>query len=238
MITFLGFLPMHGNGVVTCESSKTTLNVGILDNNLPYSAVIGDIAAGFDPLLITLIAKRLGYTIVNFFVCEDKNMAEARLFLGIIDVYANSRNSVGIFDPISSVNSIVTDSSQIYSSASANGYEVYAGCCNLALKIEQALNEIIGTGEYAQLLQAVRLANHTNGFILGMPASSGVSGVLLEPAPFFSSEFGTIGASGCAATGPSYQAPLLASLSPISAYLNANFTPTITGSSGTIGVSA
>jgi|GEM_PF-2294373 len=232
------FFTMQGNGVVICENSKTTLNVGILDDNLPYSAIIGDTAAGFDPLLITLIAKRLGYGIVNFIVCASPSDALSNVLLGIIDVYANSGNAVTLFDPSASINGIVTDISKIYSTLSPNGYVVYIACCDLALKIEQAINEIVANGQYAQLLQAVRLADHTEGFILGMPTSSSVSGILLEPGPFFSSEFGSIGASGCAPSGPSYQEPVLASLSPISAYLLANFTPTITGPSGTIAVSA
>jgi ABC-type amino acid transport substrate-binding protein len=220
---------------VTCAAAPIiTLNVGILNGNLPYSnvAVVGGIstAEGFDPLLVSQIAKRLGYTTVNFIVYANTALAEIALDNGSIDVYANSGNSINptLLTAIN-FNGVVTDISKIFSSPNANGYEFATTCCNLALKFEQAINELVANGVYAQLLQAVRLAGHASGTLLGMPASSGVTGVLLEPFPFFSSEFGTINPSGCSATGPSYQISVLPTLSPISAYVLANFTPTITG---------
>jgi len=231
------FALMPAHGAISCAAATTTLRVGILDDNLPYSSVVNGIAIGFDPLLVTEIAKYLGYSTVEFIIYPNILDATAAVQGGQIDVFAFSDTALTPSNVMASdVFGIITDISQIYTNDFAGGYLISNQCCTLALGFEQAINTLVANGVYAQLLQAVRLAGHTEGLLLGLPRSSGVAGTLLEPIPFFSSEFGTITASGCSASGPSYQQPVLPTLSPISAYLLNNFTPTITGPSGITGV--
>lgn len=218
-------------GALPCgNSSPTTLNVGLRPGaNLPYlNITAGGIAQGFDPLLITEIAKLLGYTTVRFFTYNSSTGAQTALAAGTIDVFADSTQPIN--SAIGGYNGVITDMSQVFSTPSANGYFFEGACCALALQFDQAITELVQNGTYANILQQVRAAGHTNGKVLGSPSNfTGASGILLEPSPYFSSEFGTI-IENCVGYGPTASINIeLPPLSPLAAYLNSIFIPVITG---------
>lgn len=221
------------NAAVPCgTSSAGVLNVGILPANLPYSAIVGGVAEGFDPLLITQVAKLLGYSTVNFIGFGSSLAALAALTAGTIDIYANSALTLPV--PPTGLIGIVTDLSRLYASGTAAGWLLNSACCSLAERLDAAITQLVATGVYAQILQAIRLAGETNGFTLGVPVATGITGALLEPFPFASNEIGTIPAA-CAPVGPSFLTTLPRT-NCIGAYLQANCTPgtTFTGATGLI----
>ncbi len=216
------------------------LRVGILPTNLPYSAIVGGQAVGFDPLLIRQVAKLLGYNSVAFTGFGSPGLAQAALAAGTIDIYANSNTSLA-FPPSSlAFIGIVTDISRLYLSSGAvpRGWQLNLACCALAESIDAAITRLVDTGVYAQLLQAVRLAGQTAGLSLGMPYVTGTlsaTGTLLEPFPYASNEIGTIPAA-CAPTGANLVVTLPAT-NCISSFLQNGCTPTgsFTGATGLIG---
>ena len=112
---------------------------------------------------MTQVAKLLGYSSVNFIGYGNSSLALAALTSGAIDIYANSNLTLAV-PPTSSIG-IVTDISRLNLSSGpiARGWVVNASCCALAEQIDAAITQLVDTGVYAQLLQAVRLAGQTSG---------------------------------------------------------------------------
>ena len=209
------------NASVPCgTSSAGVLNVGILPGNLPYSDIVGGQAVGFDPLLVVQVAKLLGYNTVNFIGFPNTGAALAALAAGTIDIYANS--SIFLTTPPTNFIGIVTDISELYAADEVNGWLVNPSCCALAALIEVALNQVIENGQYAQILQQIRLTGFTGP--LGQPyTGNNPVPILFQPFPFASSEVGTIPAL-CASGDP----VVLPQTNCLAAYLQANCTPTAT----------
>lgn len=213
------------NSFLPCGNTiPGVLRVGILPQNLPWSDidVFGN-AIGFDPLLAQEVAKILGYQTVQFTGFPDDASALAALSVGTIDIYANSALSLAV--PPTTTIGVVTDISGIAFNI-ANGWRLNLGCCALARQIELAINQIVVNGQYAQILQILRLNNLLNGAIVGVPQANGV---LVEPFPFASSEIGTIPTT-CLSAGPIS----LPQLNCISAFLQNGcvISTTFTGATG------
>jgi hypothetical protein len=223
IIVILGLIcalcPLAQASLPCGTSSAGVLNVGILPGNLPYSNVVDGVAVGFDPLLVTQVAKLLGYSTINFIGYGNTFLAEGALNAGFIDIYANSATILSV--PPTAFIGIVTDISGLASPV-AKGWLLGPTCCALAEQIDAAITQIVTTGAYAQILQSLRLNGQTGGLTLGVPSP----GVLLEPFPFASSEIGTI-PSFCAPPGPNFTVTL-PQTNCIAAYLQANCAPTTT----------
>ncbi len=217
-LSLFGLVSQIIHAAVPCGTSGSgVLNVGFLPGNLPYSDYdsITNSAIGFDPLLITAVAKLLGYDTVNFIGYGSNALGEAALSSGAIDVYANS--ALVLAHPPTTFIGLVTDISDITAGV-VKGWLVNLGCCTLALKIEAAISQLVQNGAYAQILQYLRLNGLTGGDTLGLPLSA--AGVLQEPFPFVSSEVGTI-PSACSAAAP----VSLPTTNCIGAYLQSICTP-------------
>lgn len=223
--------PFVSSAFLPCGTSVPgVLNVGFLPDSLPWSDwdPITNSAIGFDPLLITAAAKLIGYDTVNFTGYGSAPDALAALSAGQIDVFAYSVTALDATAPIGFIG-VVTDISALAVGV-VNGWQLNLGCCELALQLEAAVTHLVENGTYAKILQLVRLNGWTNGQTLGIPTSA--SGVLQEPFEFASSEVGTI-PTDCAQFGPNFAVDLPAT-NCISAYLQANCTPstTFTGATG------
>lgn len=223
--------PLFIKAALPCGSSGAgVLNVGIVPGNLPWGTFDPSsptTAVGFDPFLIEAAAQLLGYDTVNFIGFGDAALAQAALNAGTIDVFADSSITLSTTAPLA-FNGVVTDVSGFYSLARVNGWETALGCCDLALNLELAVTELVQNGTYAKILQELRNNGQTGGAKLGVPYPTGV---LVEPFPFAGSEVGSI-LSNCTPLGPIS----LPQTNCISAYLQANCTPTTTytGATGPI----
>ncbi len=227
-IAFMGLLsPFIVDASIPCGTtdSSTVLNVGILPGNLPWSAFTGaGVPEGFDVLLIKVVAELLGYSTVNFISYANAGAAEAALAAGTIDIYANSGVNFSAIPPSPYIG-VITDVSGLNSGA-VRGWLLAGTCCDLALALEVSINAVTDSGEYAYILQTLRLDGLTGGLLLGRPASA--TGVLLDPFVFASSEVGTIPLA--CATGPIAQLP---ATNCISNYLQASCSVTVvTGVTG------
>lgn len=212
-------------------SAGLVLNVGILPGNLPYSDIVAGQPVGFDVLLVIRVAKLLGYDTVNFIGYASGAVAEAALIAGDIDIYANSAEFPEI--PPTNFIGIVTDISELYRANEVNGWILNTTCCDLAEQIQAAINQVVASGGYAQILQQLRLANQTAGMVLGQPYTGNQPvPVLFQPFPFASDEIGTIPAI-CSPTGPNFVVNLPRT-NCISAFLQSNclLTITFTGATG------
>ncbi len=218
--------PLAQASIPCGTSSAGVLNVGILPGNLPYSDVVSGQAVGFDPLLAIQIAKLLGYNTVNFIGFGSEANALAALIAGTIDIYANSANFLNT--PPTDFIGVITDISELYQANEVNGWLLNANCCILAEQIQMALNQIIASGGYAQILQQLRLEGQTGGMILGQPYTGNTPvPVLFQPFSFASDEIGTI-PSICTLINS------LPATNCIGAYLQANCvqSTTFTGATG------
>lgn len=218
--------PFIANAFLPCGTSAPgVLNVGIIPQSLPFSDwdAITNSAIGFDPLLITAAAKLIGYDTINFTGYGNDLDALADLAAGVIDVFAFSDESLDTTPPYATIG-VVTDISALSLTNQPNGWQLNLGCCELALQLEAAVTRLVENGTYAKILQLVRLNGWTGGDVLGIPADQG--GVLQEPFEFASSEIGTI-PTECATFGPNFEVDL-PQTNCISAYLQANCTPTTT----------
>lgn len=229
----VSILPVAHASVPCGVSGAGVLNVGILPQNLPWSDIVAGQAVGFDPLLISQVAKLLGYSTVNFIGYASNADALVALGNGEIDIYANSNDPL-VVPPVDTIG-IVTDISQLENTGGPEvlGWQVNLGCCAFAQQLDAAITKLVQIGVYAQILQAVRLAGLTNGYTLGFPGTvTGVTGVLLEPFPFASNELGAIPAI-CSPVGPNFLVTL-PQTNCIGAYLQANCSPgvTFTGATG------
>ncbi len=224
LVASLTTMPLINSFLPCGNTIPGVLRVGILPGNLPFSALdaFGN-AIGFDPLLAQAVAQILGYQTVQFTGFASTADAEAALNAGTIDIYADSGNSLPL--ALSPYIGVITDISQLFATNTARGWELSLGCCGLARNVELAINQIVNSGRYAQILQLLRLNNLTSGETLGVPAP----GVLLEPFPFASSEAGTIPAT-CLSAGP----VSLPQLNCISAFLQDSCTisTSFTGATG------
>lgn len=224
IIASLSMIPSIKSFLPCGNTIPGVLRVGILPGNLPWSDIdaFGN-AIGFDPLLAQAVAKILGYETVQFIGFPDDATGLAALSVGTIDIYANSAD--GLTVPPATTIGVVTDISGL-SLGIANGWQLNLGCCGLARQIELAINQIVANGQYAQILQLLRLNNLLNGTILGVPQPNGV---LVEPFPFASSEVGTIPTT-CLTAGPIS----LPQLNCISAFLQNGcvVSTTFTGATG------
>ena len=224
----LSLMPIMKAAVSCGTAIPGVLRVGILPDNLPFSAVSSGVAVGFDPLLVTAVAQLLGYDSVQFTGFASSSLALTALTAGTIDVYANSGRTLAI--PPTTYIGVVTDISAL-DFGDVSGWAVTLGCCSLALSIEAAITQLVENGTYAQILQTLRLNNLTAGDLLGFPVSA--TGVLLQPFPFASRETGTI-PSTCTVVGPIS----LPAKNCISAFLQlscSGATTTFTGATGLIG---
>lgn len=225
----------------TCGSDGL-LNVGILLENLPYSAYdpFTNAPFGFDVDLICALARSLGYNI-NFEFFTSNLAGQLALLAGDIDIYANS--AIDLNDTfLSSFNGLVTDMSHITStgdaqSASASplrGYFFNAACCPLIRLFESALTNLVENGTYANLVQKQRQDPRQAGFLTGLGQFSFTPtgpNKLVEPLEFHSTLAGTI-STGC--TGPRPSLPVSTCLSQFVI----NNTPcsfTFTGATGGFG---
>lgn len=226
VLTSLSSLSILQAAIPCGNAIPGVLRVGILPGNLPYSDVnTAGNAIGFDSLLAQAVAQVLGYSSVQFTGFGSSSAAQAALTAGTIDVYANSATNI---TPPSAFIGVVTDISDLgISSTVVYGWQLNPACCALARRIELAVNQIVGNGQYAQILQTLRLNGQTGGLTLGVPSP----GFLLQPFPFASSEVGTIPAT-CLSTGP----VSLPATNCISAFLAAGctITTTTTGVTGVI----
>lgn len=224
--------PLVAGAFLPCGTTAPgVLNVGFLPQNLPYSDwdVNTNSAVGFDPLLIVAAAKLIGYETVNFIGYGTDGDGLDALAAGEIDVYANSELSLSTSAPYATIG-VVTDISNLSVTDEPTGWQLNLGCCELALQLEAAVTHLVENGTYAKILQLVRLDGLTGGDTLGIPAAQ--DGVLQEPFEFASSEIGTIPTT-CAQFGPNFAVDLPVT-NCISAYLQANCTPstTFTGATG------
>lgn len=219
------------NAAVPCGSSAPgVLNVGILPANLPYSEIVDGVAVGFDPLLAQAVAKLLGYDTVNFIGFGNSTAAEAALLAGTIDIYANSATSLSV-PPAVELIGVVTDISALYAVNEINGWLLNSTCCQFAQQLQAAINQVVASGSYAQILQQLRFNGLTAGRLLGQPFAFGPSTALLEPFPFASDEIGTI-PPVCALNGPAS----LPQRNCVSTYLQSVCSPStsFTGATGRI----
>ncbi len=190
---------------VPCGVSGT-LNVGILSGaaNLPYSDydTTLHVPFGFDVDLVAAIAKVLGYN-VNFIFVASQAAAETDLTAGTLDVYANSATELDT-GTLGSYGAVVTDISQITNDATDpiyRGYLFSQQCCALMYQFEAALNQLIGNGTYADLLQKQREDPRQSfkGDYGQFNTTINPFGILVSPLIFNSSMAGTI-TQGTAAT--------------------------------------